>query len=76
MFKDKKETIMLSLIYILCIALFTNLAIIKDPIDKNALYFGGILCVVIFIAHFIVRKLHHPIFYPFSIICPMQYLVR
>lgn len=59
MFKDKKETIMLSLIYILCIALFTNLAIIKDPIDKNALYFGGILCVVIFIAHFIVRK-----FYP------------
>lgn len=59
MFKDKKETIMLSLIYILCIALFINLAIIKDPIDKNALYFGGILCVVIFIAHFIVRK-----FYP------------
>ena len=59
MFKDKKETIMLSLIYILCIALFTNLAIIKDPIDKNALYFGGILCVIIFIAHFIVRK-----FYP------------
>lgn len=59
MFKDKKETIMLSLIYILCIALFTNLAIIKDPIDKNSLYFGGILCVVIFIAHFIVRK-----FYP------------
>lgn len=59
MFKDKKETIMLGLIYVLCIALFTNLAIIKDPIDKNALYFGGILCVVIFIAHFIVRK-----FYP------------
>lgn len=59
MFKDKKETIMLGLTYLLCIALFTNLAIINDPIDKNALYFGGILCVVIFIAHFIVRK-----FYP------------
>lgn len=59
MFKGKRETIMLGLTYLLCIALFTNLAIIKDPIDKNALYFGGILCVVIFIAHFIVRK-----FYP------------
>ncbi|MGG7079012.1 FtsW/RodA/SpoVE family cell cycle protein [Clostridium sardiniense] len=59
MFKGKKETTMLVLTYLLCIALFTNLAIIKDPIDKNALYFGGILCVVIFIAHFVVRK-----FYP------------
>ncbi|MDQ0150743.1 FtsW/RodA/SpoVE family cell cycle protein [Eubacterium multiforme] len=59
MVKSKKESIMLGLTYLLCIALFGNLAILKTPIDKNALYFGGILCVVIFVAHFIVRK-----FYP------------
>ncbi|MEG1002997.1 FtsW/RodA/SpoVE family cell cycle protein [Clostridium sp.] len=57
--KKKKESIMLVLTYILCLALFTNLAILKTPMDKNALYFGLILCVVIGIAHFVVRK-----FYP------------
>ena len=47
-------------IYTLCIALFTNLAILKDPIDKNALYYWwNIMCVLFVIAHFIVRK-----FYP------------
>ena len=57
--KDNKERIMLGLTYLLCIALFTNLALLKAPIDKDALYLGGILCVVIFIANLIVRK-----FYP------------
>ena len=57
--KDNKERIMLGLTYLLCIALFTNLALLKTPIDKNALYLGGILCVVIFVANLIVRK-----FYP------------
>lgn len=46
----------LILIYILCMGLFTNLAILKTPINKQPLYIGLILCAVIGVAYFIVRK--------------------
>lgn len=55
--KDEKKLLLIT--YILCIALFFSLAILKDPIDKNALIMGVILCSVIAISHFIIRK-----FYP------------
>ncbi|MGL5152244.1 MAG: FtsW/RodA/SpoVE family cell cycle protein [Clostridium sp.] len=56
---NKKEFKLLILAYTLCLALFTNLAIIKDPIDKNALTIGVALCIIIGVAHFVIRR-----FYP------------
>ncbi len=47
------------LTYLLCIALFTNLAILKDPMDMNAIYMGLIVCVLLTITQILVRK-----FYP------------
>lgn len=55
--KDEKKLLIIT--YILCIALFTNLAILKDPIDKGALIMGGVLCLVIGYSHYVIRK-----FYP------------
>ncbi|MGL4773170.1 MAG: FtsW/RodA/SpoVE family cell cycle protein [Clostridium sp.] len=55
----KQERRLLVLTYLLCIALFTNLAILKDPIDQTALSMGVALCVIIGVAHFVIRK-----FYP------------
>lgn len=55
--KDEKKLLIMT--YILCIALFTNLAILKDPIDKGALVMGAILCLVIGYSHYVVRR-----FYP------------
>ncbi|MGL5477535.1 MAG: FtsW/RodA/SpoVE family cell cycle protein, partial [Clostridium sp.] len=54
--KNRSEVMLLVLIYILCMALFTNLAILKDPIDKNAIYIGLLICVVISVAYLIIRK--------------------
>ncbi|SHJ15970.1 cell division protein FtsW, lipid II flippase [Clostridium amylolyticum] len=56
-FRDEKR--MLFLTYLLCIALFVNLALLKQPMDKGALIMGGVMCVLIGYAHFIIRK-----FYP------------
>lgn len=56
---DRRESKFLILTYLLCLALFTNLAILKDPIDKKALAIGTLLCFVIGISHFVIRK-----FYP------------
>lgn len=56
-FRDEKR--MLFLTYLLCIALFVNLALLKQPLDKGALIMGGVMCVLIGYAHFIIRK-----FYP------------
>ena len=55
--KDEKKLLIFT--YILCMALFTNLAILKDPIDKNALIMGGVICFVIGYAHYVIRR-----FYP------------
>ena len=55
--KDERKLLIYT--YLLCIALFGNLAILKDPIDKKALIIGGVLCLVIGYAHYVIRK-----FYP------------
>ncbi|BCZ49129.1 cell division protein FtsW [Clostridium gelidum] len=58
--KIKKDEIkLLMLTYLLCIALFTNLSILKDPMDMNAIYMGLIVCVLLTITQILIRK-----FYP------------
>jgi cell division protein FtsW (lipid II flippase) len=56
---NKDEVKLLMLTYLLCIALFTNLAVLKDPMDMNAIYMGLIVCVLLTITQILVRK-----FYP------------
>lgn len=55
--RDEKKLLIIT--YILCMALFTKLAILTKPIDKKALVMGGVLCLVIGLSHFVIRK-----FYP------------
>lgn len=55
----KYEKRMLLLVYLLCLALFTNIALKQNPIDKMAFVIAGILIVIIGFSHFIIRK-----FYP------------
>ncbi len=55
----KYEKRMLLLVYLLCLALFTNIALKQTPIDKMAFIIAGILIVIIGFSHFIIRK-----FYP------------
>lgn len=55
--RDEKKLLIIT--YIFCIALFTKLAILKNPIDKSALIMGIGLCFVIGISHFVIRR-----FYP------------
>ena len=55
--KDERKLLILT--YILCIGLFSNLAILSNPIDKKALIIGGALCLVIGYSHFVIRR-----FYP------------
>lgn len=55
----KDEVILLLLTYILCLSLFTNLAILKDPIDDGAIKMGFIVCGLITISQILIRK-----FYP------------
>ena len=50
---------LLLLTYILCLALFTNLAILKDPIDYGAIKMGFVVCGFISISQILIRK-----FYP------------
>ena len=58
--KIKKDEIkLLILTYLLCMALFTNLAILKDPMDMGAIYMGLIVCVLLTITQILIRK-----FYP------------
>ncbi|SFD21945.1 FtsW/RodA/SpoVE family cell cycle protein [Clostridium uliginosum] len=47
------------LTYLLCMALFVNLAILKDPIDKGAIYMGLMICILITVAKVLMKK-----FYP------------
>ncbi|MFT8348450.1 FtsW/RodA/SpoVE family cell cycle protein [Clostridium saccharoperbutylacetonicum] len=55
----KDEVKLLLLTYLLCMALFTNLAILKDDVDKGALYMGLIVCALITATQILIRK-----FYP------------
>ncbi|MDR3593338.1 FtsW/RodA/SpoVE family cell cycle protein [Clostridium sp.] len=55
----KDEVKLLILTYLLCMALFTNLAILKDPMDMGAIYMGLIVCALLTITQILVRK-----FYP------------
>ena len=55
--RDEKKLLIIT--YIFCIALFGKLAIITNPIDKNAVIMGASVCMVIGISHFVIRK-----FYP------------
>ena len=55
--KDERKLLIIT--YLLCILLFLNLAILKDPIDYRALIMGGIVCVLIGVSHLVIRK-----FYP------------
>lgn len=55
----KDEVKLLLLTYLLCMALFTNLAILKDELDKGAIYMGLIVCVAITATQILIRK-----FYP------------
>ena len=58
--KIKKDGVMLLLLtYILCLALFTNLAILKDPVDYSAIKMGFIVCALITVSQILTRK-----FYP------------
>lgn len=52
----KLEKRVLKLIYLLGMLLFTNLAILKKPIDTKALLLGFGLCLVIGISHFVLRR--------------------
>ncbi|MGL4991391.1 MAG: FtsW/RodA/SpoVE family cell cycle protein [Sarcina sp.] len=55
----KYERRLLYLVYILCIGLFTNLALLKTPVDKMAFVMAAVIIVVIGFSHYIIRK-----FYP------------
>lgn len=55
----KYERRLLRLVYLLCIGLFTNLALLKTPVDKMAFVMAAVIIVVIGFSHYIIRK-----FYP------------
>ena len=55
----KLEKRVLKLIYLLCLLLFTNLGLLKESFDRNALIIGLILCFIIGFSHYLIRR-----FYP------------
>ncbi|MGL5378920.1 FtsW/RodA/SpoVE family cell cycle protein [Clostridium sp.] len=55
----KLEKRVLVLIYLLCLLLFTNLALLKKPFDYKALGMGIVLCIIVMYSHYVIRK-----FYP------------
>lgn len=52
----KQEKRVLRLIYLLCLLLFTNLALIGDSFDVFAIFMGVALCILIGYSHFVIRK--------------------
>jgi cell division protein FtsW (lipid II flippase) len=54
----RDEVKLLILTYLLCMALFTNLAILKDELDKNAIYMGLIVCGLITATQILIRKFY------------------
>ena len=55
----KYEKRLLRLIYLLCLLLFTNLALIPKEFDYRAMGMGVVLCAIIAYSHYVIRK-----FYP------------
>lgn len=55
----KLEKRVLRLIYLLCLLLFTNLALLEKPLNIKALIMGVALCLIIGFSHYLIRK-----FYP------------
>lgn len=55
----KYERRLLGIVFLLCIGLFGNLALLKDPIDKTPLILAGVLIAFTCFAYFVIRK-----FYP------------
>lgn len=52
----KEEKTLMNMTYLLCIALFTNLAFINGGVDKGAIIMGVLLCILIGYSHFVIRK--------------------
>lgn len=52
----KEEKRLLWATYLFCIVCFLNLYLIKSPFDVKALILGGIICLLMGYAYFIVRK--------------------
>ena len=52
--KDERKLLIFT--YILCMALFTKLAILESPMNKKTLIIGLIICLVVGLSHFIIRK--------------------
>lgn len=52
----KYERRLLFISYLLCMALFINLAFLKQPYDKGALIMGAVLIALIAYGHLIIRK--------------------
>lgn len=55
---SKLENKILRLLYLLCMLLFINLAILEKPINKITIIMGIGLCFLIGLSHFIIKKLH------------------
>ena len=55
----KLEKRVLRLIYLLCLLLFTNLAMLEKPLNNKALIMGVALCLIIGFSHYLIRR-----FYP------------
>lgn len=55
----KEEKILLVATYLFCLLCFFNLFIIKTPFDNKALVIGVVICILMGITYFIVRR-----FYP------------
>ncbi|OPJ65809.1 FtsW/RodA/SpoVE family cell cycle protein [Clostridium chromiireducens] len=53
------EVKLLILTYLLCMALFVDIAILKEPMDIGAIYMGVVVCVFLTITQILIRK-----FYP------------
>ena len=54
--KNTKNTRLTGPIYLLTLALFTNIALVSQPMDPGAILIGLVLCVLIWYAHLIVRR--------------------
>lgn len=52
----KQERILLFFTYLLCIAFFTNLSLLKQPYDKGAIIMAVVFCILVGYAYFVVRK--------------------
>ena len=55
---SKLENKVLTLLYLLCMLLFINLAILEKPINKITIIMGVGLCFLIGLSHFTIKKLH------------------